>query len=142
MNLKLANESWEALLKAHSRIMRDFQKDKNWQELSMSEYDVLYTLKKANKPIRLHTLEYNVLLSQPALSRLVERLQKRGLIDKTVDPEDRRAQLLTITQKGVETQKRVGRAHAKSVHRAMQNLSSGEKEQLKNLTEKLIAQNL
>ena len=40
----------------------------------MKEYDVLYTLSKCSNPIRLSELNRHVLLSQPALSRMVDRL--------------------------------------------------------------------
>ncbi|MBS1845109.1 MAG: MarR family transcriptional regulator [Actinobacteria bacterium] len=45
--------------------------------VSRTEYDVLYTLSKCRRPIRLGELNRRVLLSQPALSRLVDRLVER-----------------------------------------------------------------
>ena len=45
----------------------------------MREYDVLYTLSKRDGPIRARELNKQVLLSQPALSRLLDRLAERAL---------------------------------------------------------------
>jgi Transcriptional regulators len=56
----------------------------------MREYDVLYTLSKDPEPLRLSELNRHVLLSQPALSRLVERLAERGLVSRHADPADGR----------------------------------------------------
>jgi hypothetical protein len=43
---RLANDAWEALLSAHARLMKQFATEDIWQDLSMREYDVLYTLSK------------------------------------------------------------------------------------------------
>ena len=77
---RLANHAWEALLRAHAALMKEFAAEDIWRELSMREYDVLYTLAKCREPIRLGELHRHVLLSQPALSRMVDRLVARGLV--------------------------------------------------------------
>jgi len=70
----LANDAWEALLTAHASLIRRFNAQDVWEDFSMKEYDVLYTLSKCPGPVRLTELNRHVLLSQPALSRLVDRL--------------------------------------------------------------------
>src|SRR3974377_314475 len=69
-----ANDAWEALLSAHASLIRRFGEQDVWKDVSMKEYDVLYTLSKCDSPIRLTELNRHVLLSQPALSRMVDRL--------------------------------------------------------------------
>ena len=86
----LANAAWEALLSAHAVLMKEFAAEDIWGEVSMREYDVLYALSKCRGSLRLSELNRHVLLSQPALSRLVERLADRGLIDRRPDPADGR----------------------------------------------------
>lgn len=139
MNLRLANESWESLLRAHASLMRRYQEDGIWEDLSMTEYDVLYTLAKANSPVRLNDIRDGVLLSQPALSRLIQRLVDRGLIARAEDTTDRRALMLKLTDSGIEKQKRVGRAHAKTVAKEMAPLEQAEMKQLKALCQKLVS---
>jgi len=51
-----ANDAWEALLTAHSSLIRQFNAQDVWGDLSMKEYDVLYTLSKCPNPIRLSEL--------------------------------------------------------------------------------------
>ena len=84
-----ANDAWEALLSAHASLMRRFGAQDVWTDLSMREYDVLYTLSKCPDPIRLTELNRHVLLSQPALSRMVDRLADRGLVSRAADPSGR-----------------------------------------------------
>jgi len=117
--LRDANQAWEALMGAHATLMRRFEAESMWCEVSLHEYDVLYTLSKCPTAQRLGELGRHVLLSQPGLSRLVERLVERGLVAKSPDPADARAALLSLTDEGHEVQRRVGRAHARSVADAM-----------------------
>lgn len=116
---RLANDSWEALLQAHAIVMKRFIADDDWGEVSMREYDVLYTLAKEAGPIRLWELNDRVLLSQPALSRMVDRMVTAGLVHRETDPNDARGVLLSLTETGKQTQRRVGRRHARSVTSAM-----------------------
>ena len=114
-----ANDAWEALLTAHASLVRRFSAQDVWGDLSMKEYDVLYTLSKCQDPIRLSELNRHVLLSQPALSRLVERLAERGLVERHADPADGRGVRLSLTAAGRTTQRAIGRRHARSVTQAM-----------------------
>lgn len=115
----LANEAWEALLSAHAVLVKEFAAQGIWKDISMREYDVLYTLAKRREPLRLAELNRRVLLSQPALSRLVERLVERGLVQRSADPADGRGVLLWLTDEGRARQREVGRRHARDVARSM-----------------------
>ena len=135
---QLANDAWEALLFAHAAAMKQFAAEDIWAKLSMREYDVLYTLSKCDGPVRISELHRHVLLSQPALSRLVDRLVGRGLIARQPDPADGRGVRLSLTEAGRVIQREVGRRHARSVARAMTaTLSRDELAQLQTLCVKL-----
>ena len=134
----LANDAWEALLSAHATLMRQFAAEDIWQDLSMREYDELYTLSKCPEPVRISELNRHVLLSQPALSRLVDRLAERGLVERQPDPADGRGVRLSLTGPGQVLQRQVGRKHARSVARAMTaRLSADELRQLETIGLKL-----
>ena len=47
-----ANDAWEALLTAHASLIRQFAATDVFRDLSMREYDVLYTLSKCPAPVR------------------------------------------------------------------------------------------
>ena len=115
---RVALDGWEALMSAHRGLSKIFgAEDHVWHELSMKEYDVLYTLAKADGPLRLCDLSDGVLLSQPALSRMVDRLIDRELIHRSPDPEDGRAVRLSLTAEGARLQKEIGWAHGRSILR-------------------------
>lgn len=135
---KLANEAWEAMLTAHSVLMKNFSRSPVWEKASMREYDVLYTLSKFEAPRRLSELGRHVLLSQPALSRLVDRLEERGLVSRCVDPEDGRAVNLSLTNAGRALQREIGLSHGRDVARAVTSaLTDDELATLRELATRL-----
>ena len=134
----LANDAWEALLSAHAVLMKQFAAEDVWEGASMREYDVLYTLSKCPDPINLRELNRHVLLSQPALSRLVDRLAERGLVERCSDPADGRGVRLSLTEAGRHWQRRIGGRHALGVTRAMTaGLDPEELGQLERICRKL-----
>jgi hypothetical protein len=79
--VRLAAETWESLFRAQVAVMRKLQAGPAFRKLAVNEYDVLFTLARCPTGwLRLNELNDNVLLSQSSLSRLVERLEKRGLV--------------------------------------------------------------
>jgi DNA-binding MarR family transcriptional regulator len=136
-----ANDAWEALLSAHAVLIRRFAAEDIWDDLSMREYDVLYTLSRSAEPLRIGELSRHVLLSQPALSRMVGRLAERGLVERGADPADRRGVLASLTDAGRACQRQVGRRHARSIARALSaRASAGELRQLEAICRKLAGQ--
>jgi DNA-binding MarR family transcriptional regulator len=135
---RLANDAWEALLSAHAVLMKRFAAEDIWQEVSLREYDVLYALSKCREPPRMVELNRYVLLSQPALSRMVDRLVERGLVERQGDPADGRGVRLSLTDSGRDVQRRIGGRHARSVARAVTaELNAVELRQLEILCSKL-----
>jgi DNA-binding MarR family transcriptional regulator len=116
---RLANDAWESLLQAHAVLVKELAAQGMWTDISMREYDVLYTLAKCREPLRLAELNRYVLLSQPALSRLVDRLVARGLVRRDADPADGRGVRLSLTADGRARQRELGLRHARDVTRAM-----------------------
>jgi DNA-binding MarR family transcriptional regulator len=138
----LANDAWEALLSAHGVLMKQFAAEDVWAGASMREYDVLYTLSKCADPINLRELNRHVLLSQPALSRLLDRLAVRGLVERCSDPADGRGVRLSLTEAGRALQRQIGRQHARGVARAMTaELDPAELRALQTICLKLARQN-
>ncbi|MBO0869043.1 MAG: MarR family transcriptional regulator [Micromonosporaceae bacterium] len=137
---RLANDAWEALLSAHSVLIKQFAAEGIWSDVSMREYDVLYTLSKCPQPVRQSELHRHVLLSQPALSRMVDRLVERGLVHRDSDPADGRGVRLSLTADGRARQRRVGLRHGLSVARAVAaQVSAEEMRQLETICRKLAA---
>jgi DNA-binding MarR family transcriptional regulator len=78
-----------------------------------------------------------MLISQPSVSRLVDRMAARGLISKCADPEDGRGALVRATAEGAAVFRRVASTHGRSIAERMSRLDDRELAQLRDLTAKL-----
>ncbi|PFG44124.1 DNA-binding MarR family transcriptional regulator [Isoptericola jiangsuensis] len=138
---KEAARTWEALFRTQVTLMRRFQADDVWVELSMREYDVLFTLSRADGGcLRLRDLNEDVLLAQSSLSRMVERLEARGLVTRSVPPDDARGTLVALTREGRRLQREVGRRHVRAMEQYVGSaLDPAEQAELTRLLERLRA---
>jgi DNA-binding MarR family transcriptional regulator len=125
-NTRIANEAWEALFRAQATLAREFTDAEVWGELAPSEYGVLYALSDAPDGLRITELLDDVLLTQPGMSRLIARLENRGLVERVGDPDDGRACRVLLTGSGVRAQRAVGLAHGRHVAELMTSALSRE----------------
>jgi DNA-binding MarR family transcriptional regulator len=125
-NTRIANEAWEALFRAQATLAREFTDAEVWGELGTSEYGVLYALSDAPDGLRITELLDDVLLTQPGMSRLIARLENRGLVERVDDPDDGRACRVRLTGSGVRAQRAVGLAHGRHVAELMTRALSRE----------------
>ena len=140
-SVRLAAETWESLFRAQVAVMRRLQSGPAFRDLAVNEYDVLFTLSRCPSGwLRLNELNDNVLLSQSSLSRLVDRLEKRGLVERMPAPDDGRGVLLKLTEEGAALQKEIGREHVRDIAELVAPaLTAAEQRELLRLTEKLRA---
>ena len=137
---RLANEAWEALFRAQVVLLRSFAADDLWTEVTQKEYDVLYELSKAPSGLSMVEINRNILMTQGGVSRLVRRLEQRGLLERCANPSDARAALISLTHEGAALQRSIGRAHARTVTSAMTRALSPEQlEQLRDLSRQIVA---
>ncbi|GAA2850733.1 MarR family winged helix-turn-helix transcriptional regulator [Paenarthrobacter ilicis] len=139
--VRLAAETWESLFRSQVAVMRKLQSGPAFKALPVKEYDVLFTLSRCpSGQLRLNEINDKVLLSQSSLSRLVDRLEKRGLVERTIAPDDGRGVLLSLTGAGRDLQKAIGRDHVRDIAQLVgPALTTEEQRELLRLTEKLRA---
>lgn len=101
---KSHNLAWRKFLVAHVMLIEQIERDLAQAELPpLSWYDVLFALSEApEQKLRLHELAQAVLLSRSNLTRLVDRLEVAGLIQREQCPIDRRGAFAVITDEGVK----------------------------------------
>lgn len=135
----MANEAWEALFRAQMTIAGELNAGDAWGNLAPNDYGVLYALSAARDGLRMSELAGDVLLSQPGLSRLVGRLEAKGLVERIGDPSDARASIVKLSKEGRHLQRRVGAVHGRHVAQAMAPLNDEELKVLRDLSRKLLA---
>jgi DNA-binding MarR family transcriptional regulator len=135
---RLAIDAWESLFRAQHEVFGDINDDFQEDTLSQAEYDVLLTVTRGeNMTARLRDVTANMLISQPSVSRLVDRMAARGLIAKCADPDDGRGALVRATDAGASAFRKLASAHGRAIAERMSLLSDDELAQLRDLTSKL-----
>jgi DNA-binding MarR family transcriptional regulator len=135
----LAVDAWESLFRAQVSVLRQLNSEFPSGELSFNEYDVLFNLaRQPERRLRIRDLNRHLLLTQPSVSRLVDRLVQRELVTKESDPGDGRGTIVQLTDEGFALFRRVAVVHAESIRNRVGGiLDADELRQLTVLTEKL-----
>lgn len=131
-------EAWESLFRAQHRVFEEISRDFDGTLLSQQEYDVLLTVVRSpDMTARLRDVTSRSLISQPSVSRLVDRMAARGLVTKRTDPDDGRGSLITATPEGERRFRILGTRHGTSIAERMSVLTPEEQQVLLALTTKL-----
>ena len=95
--------SWRAFLKAHATITRTLENELvAEQRLSLAAYDVLVQLAEApDRRLRMTELAGAVLLSRSGVTRLVDRLERAGLVRRSRVESDGRGVAAQLTEAGL-----------------------------------------
>jgi DNA-binding MarR family transcriptional regulator len=135
---RLAVAAWESLFRAQHEIFEEIGADFEETGLTQAEYDVLLTVTRGPEmTARLRDVTANMLISQPSVSRLVDRMVTRGLLSKCADPDDGRGSLVKATEAGSAQFRKVASVHAAAIAARMSRLSDEELGQLRDLASKL-----
>ncbi|WP_280428366.1 MarR family winged helix-turn-helix transcriptional regulator [Nocardia brasiliensis] len=107
---------WRELLDRHATVSCAMEKALQGQHgIGLSEFETLDRLIDANcGDYRMSDLANDIYLSQSALSRAVARLERDGLVARTMCQDDRRAVFVCLTEKG-----RAAYERALPTHRAV-----------------------
>lgn len=132
--------SWRAFLRAHAVITRRLEAElMEEQDLPLASYDVLFQLVDApGHRLRMTDLASAVLLSRSGLSRLVDRLQREGLVNREVATEDGRGMYAVLLPAGVTRLRNAAPTHLRGVAEHMTSkFSDAELKALQALLDRL-----
>ncbi len=98
---ELENQAWRGFLFAHDRIWREIEDGLAPLSVSMAEYSVLALLGEAGQTgMRMSELAERRLMSTGGFTRLADRLERRGLIERQQSSADGRAVDVVLTADG------------------------------------------
>jgi DNA-binding MarR family transcriptional regulator len=109
-------------------------------ELSTNEYVILCALRAAGSPFTLPPKSIRPLLglTSGGMTNILHDLERRGLVERRPDPEDRRGVLIRLTPDAVGLIGAAIEAHVAEEHRMIAALSSKERAVLESLLSKLL----
>src|SRR4051812_8323635 len=133
--------AWRELLRVHATLTRELDEElRRSHGLPLSSYDVLVNLESApGRQMRMSELADAVLLSRSGLTRLVERLERDGLLARADCPDDARGSLAVLTEEGAARLAQARKTHLRGVReRFLGHFEDDELEQLASFWQRLL----
>jgi DNA-binding MarR family transcriptional regulator len=112
-------KAWTRLMRAREAVLGAIERDlKSAGCPPLAWYDVLLELSRApDGRLRPIEIEKVTLVAQYNLSRLLDRLEREGLVRREPCGDDGRGQWAVITEKGRAAQARTWKIYAKSIQK-------------------------
>lgn len=130
--------AWQAMARAVSATGRLIGAGLAGSELDASDHDVLITLAQGPADgLRPTELAARVLLTKSGMTRLLDRLEERGLIERRACATDRRGQLVALTRKGRYLLARATPGALRALAATLAPLSASDLAALKRLAERI-----
>src|SRR5215213_481289 len=109
--------AWRGMLRAHAALVRALDAElEQAHGLPLTHYDVLIYLRSApGRRLRMAELADSVLLSRSGVTRLVDRLEREGLIERDTCTSDGRGCFAVLTDEGEELLSRARPTHLRGV---------------------------
>jgi len=133
--------AWRRFLRVHAVVTRQLEGELLAEHgLPLASYDVLVQLVEAPKRrLRMSELAEQVLLSRSGLTRMVDRLEREGLVRREACADDARGQFTVITGAGVERLRAASPTHLRGVaEHATGRLDEHEARSLTGLLDRMI----
>jgi DNA-binding MarR family transcriptional regulator len=134
-------EAWTRFLRAHSAITRELEPQlAGGHGLTLSDFDVLVQLSQApGRRMRPVELARAVLLTRSGVTRLVNGLERAGLVERVPSPDDGRGSLVRLTTEGRDVLRRASRTHLAGVREHFADrFDEDELRMLSNLLARLV----
>lgn len=111
-----ALRAWAALLRAHAAATRTLNADLVAEHgLTINDYEAMLLLSRADYGLRRVDLAGELLLSASGVTRLLEGLERAGLVEKAPCPEDARVTYAVLTPAGRAKLEQAACGHVASI---------------------------
>src|ERR687895_1673277 len=125
--------AWRGLLRLHSALVKALDAELLAEhDLPLTSYEVLITLWAApGRRRRMAELADSVLLSRSGMTRLVDRLEREGLLERNTCASDGRGTFAVLTDRGEELLAKARATHLEGVReRFLRHFEPAEHEQM------------
>lgn len=108
-------------------------------DLTASQCRVLnFLFLQQNQSARIVDIEKECAITHPTVLGLLDSLEKKGFVLKTVNPEDARSKLISLTPKAKDMQHELETVVAQIDHTWVKHLSEQERKELQKFLQKLL----
>jgi DNA-binding MarR family transcriptional regulator len=110
--------AWRGFLRLHVALLERFDDDLVARhDLPLAWYDVLVQLNDADGSLTMGSLSSRLLISPATCTRVVERMVRAGLVERTVDPADGRVRHVSPTTAGRRMLTSAAGTHLRGIER-------------------------
>ncbi len=116
--------------------------DELWaaRRLHFAWYDVLVTIRLSGGAMRMSELADMALISRSAATRLVDKIEEAGYVERRVCPTDRRGMVVSLTAQGRDVQERAARVVLRGLQKHFgAYLDEEQAESMANTFERILA---
>ncbi|CAH6835037.1 MarR family transcriptional regulator [Vibrio chagasii] len=134
----MLNQNLEKIERFASKVWRTQVNEDPICQLSFNEYDYLKVIQASPEPIRLTDLAIEMQVTKPSATTMVQRLERKGLVERKASLEDARSKLVVLTHKaelGLEEESKIYHVMAQILE---SHLSEQESTQLNQLLDKAL----
>jgi DNA-binding MarR family transcriptional regulator len=122
-------------------VIQTFDRFAEQRGMTQGEVDLVFTLRRSGAPYTLtpSALARSMMLSPAGITNRIDKLEQRGIVERALDPEDRRSFRVSLTDDGLRLADELVVAHLANEQRMLAALSANERKQLDKLLRKLLA---
>lgn len=128
--------AWLQLVRVHEKLQHHAGAHLECYDLTPAQYDVLAQLSDAPGMTQ-QALAERLMVTKGNVCGLIDRMSERGFVQRRADPEDRRANLLFVTELGRDVAEKAIPAYAQFVREHLAVLDEGEQRALESLLRKV-----
>jgi DNA-binding MarR family transcriptional regulator len=113
--------AWRAFLRAYATVLQHLTDDMQVRsDMPLTWYDVLVHLSEApDGTLCMTDLAESVFISRSGLTRLVDRMESVGLVNRSPDPDDRRRMMASLTEEGFRRLAEAAPGHVEALRAVM-----------------------
>ncbi|MEZ8243613.1 MarR family transcriptional regulator [Vibrio splendidus] len=134
----MLDQNLEKIERFASKIWRTQVNEDPICQLSFNEYDYLKVIQASLEPIRLTDLAIEMQVTKPSATTMVQRLERKGLVERKASLEDARSKLVILTQKAEVGLKEESKIYQVMAQVLESRLSEQESHQLNLLLNKAL----
>ena len=135
---ELSRDAYLAVARVQDRLSAGFQQLFKTEGLTTTQLNVLRILIGAKQPIPCQLVGERLIQRVPDVTRLLDRMEKEGLVERVRSSEDRRVVLVSVTREGRKRSNRLNQPALALHDEQMRALTSSELRQLESLLAKLL----
>ncbi|MCM3727484.1 MarR family transcriptional regulator [Neobacillus cucumis] len=130
------NETAHKLIKAFQQFRKTGRNEKKIAGFNPSEFRVLFLIQRANEnnsEMKVSEISQKLRVTPPTVTQIINGLEKDGYIERTINPEDRRAVKISLTEAGLKATEQARKKFNETFLGLIDYLGEKDSEQLAEL---------